>query len=379
MAQQKAKMLTLSQEEREKMEKEQQAEEEKNKKKNRRNAFKFFCENTVSIEFVRDEQISRAFFPLLPFCKLLPKESKIDFHNSIDYNNHKGKLRSLMEQSDFMINVMQHEEQLNEIFRRNFLLALLASNKNLWETLASYTNSFLNIVIIVSYSQNFMPEGLEKDDSTYESVLTQQRLYEPRLFFDNANTWTGEMILTLGLINLSFSSVVLFFFFVKKAPLLLHDLWVEWFELDQGLLNRLIMLVVTILKSVHVCLMDFDFVYYLGYMTLLVVGLLIHPFFFGLLTLDFLRTQFLRNVVEAIWRPRNILALTFLVFLLIEYYFALISYIWLYEQYMEGGCSSLWKCFLNTYDYTFKATGSIGGILIDPKMGGPSGAIPEPL
>jgi len=37
------------------MEKEQLEEMEKNKKKNRRDAFKFFCENTVSIEFVRDE------------------------------------------------------------------------------------------------------------------------------------------------------------------------------------------------------------------------------------------------------------------------------------------------------------------------------------
>lgn len=125
--------------------------------------------------------------------------------------------------------------------------------------------------------------------------------------------------------------------------------------------------------------MDFDFVYYLGYMTLLVVGLILHPFFFGILTLDFLRTPFLKNVVTAVWHPRHILALTFLVFLLIEYYFSLISYIWLYDQYPDNGCKSLWKCFVSTYDNTFKATGSIGGILIDPKMGGPSGSIPEPL
>jgi len=64
------------------------------------------------------------------------------------------------------------------------------------------------------------------------------------------NTFTPEMIITLGLINLSFSSVVLFFFFVKKAPLLLHDIWVEWYELDQGLVNKFIMLIVSILKSV---------------------------------------------------------------------------------------------------------------------------------
>lgn len=88
-----------------------------------------------------------------------------------------------MEISDFLIDVMMHEEKLNEIFRQNFLLALLASNKELWENLAFYTNCTLNLIIIVSYSQLFMPSDLEKDDPTYEGRLWDERLYDPRLFF----------------------------------------------------------------------------------------------------------------------------------------------------------------------------------------------------
>ena len=66
-------------------------------------------------------------------------------------------------------------------------------------------------------------------------------------------------------------------------------------------------------------------------MCFLVIGLTIHPFFFGLLTFDFLRIKFLTNVVKAVWIPRHVLALTFIVFLLVLYYFTVIAYMLLYR------------------------------------------------
>lgn len=76
---------------------------------------------------------------------------------------------------------------------------------------------------------------------------------------------------------------------------------------------------------------DFDFVYYSLYMGFCVIGLVIHPFFFGFLTVDFLRFKILKNVVKAVWEPRVDMALTFMIFLLLEYYFTLIGYLVLYD------------------------------------------------
>lgn len=112
---------------------------------------------------------------------------------------------------------------------------------------------------------------------------------------------------------------------------------------------------------------DFDFVYYTLYMSFCVIGLVVHPFFFGFLTVDFLRFKILKNVVKAVWEPRVDMGLTFMIFLLIEYYFTLIGYLILYDQYENdtyyGRCNVLWKCFVTTFNWTFKGTGSIGGIL----------------
>ena len=194
------------------------------------------------------------------------------------------------------------------------------------------------------------------------------------------NTFTIDLITILGIINLSFSSIVMFFFFIKKAPLLLRNIWLEWWYLtDSSIFNTFIMLIIAILKSIRACLLDFDFVYNNMYMVLIIIGLVVHPFFFGILTLDFLRTSFLKNVVAAVWKPRMILMLTFIVFLLTEYYFTIIAYIWLYDNFKTDGCPSLWRCYISLFDYTFKATGSAGGMLVDPHLYDASGSLIENL
>jgi hypothetical protein len=82
----------------------------------------------------------------------LPDENKEIFHEGIDINNPKGKLRSIMENSDYLIKVMKHEEDCREIFSKNFFLGMIAENKALWENLAFITNCLLNLIIILSYS-----------------------------------------------------------------------------------------------------------------------------------------------------------------------------------------------------------------------------------
>ena len=83
---------------------------------------------------------------------MLPKENKDDFHEGIDINNPKGKLRCIMEQSEELIKIMIHEEDLREIFQKSFLLNIIASNKVLWGNLAFTINCLLNFFILFSYS-----------------------------------------------------------------------------------------------------------------------------------------------------------------------------------------------------------------------------------
>jgi hypothetical protein len=53
---------------------------------------------------------------------------------------------------------------------------------------------------------------------------------------------------------------------------------------------------------------------------------------------------------------------------LAEYYFTIIGYIYFYNHYDGDDCSSLWRCFLSTFDFALKRTGALGTYLHDPNL-----------
>lgn len=66
------------------------------------------------------------------------------------------------------------------------------------------------------------------------------------------------------------------------------------------------------------------------------------------------------------------MGLAFLLLVLVAYYFSIIGYTVLYYDYSYTFlpeypklCSSFWSCFMTTFDWTFKFTGSIGARLKD--------------
>jgi inositol 1,4,5-triphosphate receptor type 3 len=63
-------------------------------------------------------------------------------------------------------------------------------------------------------------------------ALRNARLYSPRLFFISEYTWTGTFIMILGYLNLGFSLLVITFFAIKKAPLLITDMWISFLKTE---------------------------------------------------------------------------------------------------------------------------------------------------
>lgn len=57
---------------------------------------------------------------------------------------------------------------------------------------------------------------------------------------------------------MGFLSVVLLFFLLKRAPLLIEDTWKGFFTMEMGIIKRFIFFIVKILKSLFLLLTDFD-------------------------------------------------------------------------------------------------------------------------
>lgn len=199
------------------------------KKELTKEAINFFKQNSVVIEVVREDNLQTVFFPLLPYCKNLPDELNKDFRDKVDRTSTKTKLTALMEDSDYMIRVMKHEENLRRLFKKSKLLAIIAQHGSLWEDLSFYCACALNFIILVSYSQIFMDERTLPSRSdpnyrqVYEDILKRERLFDPRFFLQRQNTETEQVLITIGIVNLGLLGTVVFFFIIKRAPLLIED------------------------------------------------------------------------------------------------------------------------------------------------------------
>lgn len=108
------------------------------------------------------------------------------------------------------------------------------------------------------------------------------------------------------------------------------------------------------MKSFINCLFNFEFIYYMIYMIMNVSSLAIHPFLFSFNLSDFLNIDILKSMLQAIWIPKKQLLLTFMVFLLVEYYFTISAYLSSINDLYGNLCHNLSTCFLITFDQTFK-------------------------
>merc|ERR1712054_31164 len=80
------------------------------------------------------------------------------------------------------------------------------------------------------------------------------------------------------------------------------------------------------------------------------------------LLLMFLHFPEVKKVLLSMYRPWRSLLLTFCLFIVIVYFFAVFAYADV-VHYPENTCESLAQCFITTFDQGFKNDGGVGGFL----------------
>ena len=103
-------------------------------------------------------------------------------------------------------------------------------------------------------------------------------------------------------------------------------------------------------KFVFDLLQQAKILFYMAYAALAFMGLFVHPFFFTFhLTEVMIRYPALKNVLRAVYDPRQQLLLTFCLFMLLCYIWAILGYMFFYEAW-AGSCDSVLYCFLTILD-----------------------------
>ncbi len=193
------------------------------------------------------------------------------------------------------------------------------------------------------------------------------RLQEPSLFDEVSVDTTKEVIFILGIFLCVFAGIQSVAFLFKYIPSVYNKAKAEYDEAveKQTLIIEIMKLRAQMLVKLVWSIFANPQIYYnLAYLALGLCGVLLHPLFFTyhLLSVIF-RYQRLVDVLQAFWGPIAEIILTLVFFLIIEYVFAVLGYVYYPEMYKDYTCYSLLSCFVITLDQTFKNNGGFGAFM----------------
>lgn len=66
---------------------------------------------------------------------------------------------------------MKHEEKLRILLENSKVLEIIAHHKALWENCSFVINIVINLIIIFSYSNEVMPDGVVYRDATTNDLV----------------------------------------------------------------------------------------------------------------------------------------------------------------------------------------------------------------
>ncbi|EAR93357.2 MIR domain protein (macronuclear) [Tetrahymena thermophila SB210] len=313
----------------------------------------FFINHSGFVEISFDGRIQQVYFPILPYCECLTKDDIKQLVDNIDRTSQRTKQVDLMIKSQKIIASMKQEYKIRTKLK-SFIMGELFNKLNIKTSklriLSSYLSFFQNLIFLATTSEDHQfylyPTFLSLNIMSHESFVTF--LFYVQIIFE--------------FIQIVIYLLIFGFYASKFIPLINQD--ANQFIKKQNLQNSILK---KYLYKIKFFVSDVQLIYRLTFLVIAVLGIFNFAFI-ALLLLDFfIRNPLLRNVFKAVWVPRKQLFYTMVVYVLLQYFFAIIGYFTIYDQLNAGNnvnlCDDLWQCFSMIVDMTFKNDGGFVGIL----------------
>ncbi|CAD8080090.1 unnamed protein product [Paramecium sonneborni] len=344
-------------------------EKDINQKKLGYRALRFYATRSGSIEIILPQkQIKQVIFPLLPHCFSLNNSIKHKFNKDIDRSTQQTKVESILYNSNKTIQKLKTEYQYQLLYKRHFLVNMIASNQEIWKQIIFYVIVMQNILILLT------------NNGKYDRIL-------------------DDLLLALNILQIILQFVCFFIFIIRKLPYLrikaqeivierqinrirkreikykyldnsqsvvLQEDFIlektETFLLEQNKFVRFYQSITDRLVLFKYIFFDYEMIYFLIFTSIAISGLFTKTLL-ALLLLDvFWRFPMLTAMINSVWRPIVQILLTLALFFILQYYYSLL----IYDFYSEDSnysqyCQSLLQCFSFILDVTFKKDGGSTG------------------
>ncbi|XP_055958126.1 inositol 1,4,5-trisphosphate receptor type 1 [Patella vulgata] len=283
-------------------------------------ALEFYAKHTAQIEIARmDRTMERIVFPIPEICEYVTEETMVKVYQSAERDEQGSKVADFFDRHEDILREMQWQKKL----RANPLLFWFSSHMLLWGSMSFNFTVIINLLVALFYPF---------DDSKKE--------LDPRL---STLVWTAMLVslaivITLpspGVIRvLILSTILRLIFSVGLEPTL-------WLLGVLNVINKAIFLTSlmgnrgTFTKPIRHIITDFEFMYDSLYLTLCMLGLCVHEFFYSLLLLDVVyREETLVNVIRSVTRNGRSIIMTAVLAVILIYLFSIIGFIFFQDDFL---------------------------------------------
>lgn len=289
-------------------------------------ALSYYRKHTAQIEIVRsDRTMEQIVFPVPQICEYLTEESKRKIFTATCRDEQGSKVSDFFSKTDDLYHEMRWQRKL----RAQPLLYFVSSYMTTWAMISFNLAFFINIIVAISYPMEKSILG-----TIVESIDWSLNILLWLLFF--------SAIVTL--IKIKYSRPLVIFVFLLTIIRAIISFGIESTLIILGVLNVLstaIHLISimgnrgTFTKRILQILTDFEFTYHVGYLSICILGLCIHPLFYSILLLSVVyQEETLKNVIRSVTRNGRSIILTALLAVILIYLFSIIGFLFFRDDFI---------------------------------------------
>jgi hypothetical protein len=182
---------------------------------------------------------------------------------------------------------------------------------------------------------------------TSNDCFTVETYTDRRIYFNMNQIDFDNMINIFALIQVSLAAVIVLEFFFRKIPPLFKQIKEELEPINNSGRRRLLFIKEFLAGTAF----NSEVLYFVGYLVFAILGYTTNQFFFAFLLLEvFSRFKTLRNVIMSIRGPIKELSLTFILWVILIYYFSLLAYNFFRDSFVNPQvCETLFRCVVTIF------------------------------
>ena len=334
--------------------------------------FRFLTNKIKCVEVTLNNIRYKIYFPLLNKAKFIQDNSEI--YLKVDNSQLSSYVNNILSSYDRINALATQDYKINKLTEFP-LIRIIFKYNNLYSILLILIGFTINILIMLSYNA-YNSNCNDKDYQKYSLSRSSRRLYCPHLLYKEKRSEKQMMIIFnyLGSILLTLQCILFLGYILKKFSqswLLFKNDYKKKVLLNQRSKSNFSYFCYFLPEIFLIIFVDFQTIYYLLSIFFIILGIKIHPFFFAFTLLELVnRVEVMQTVLKAMYIPLANILINLLMFIMLEYAFALFALVNYRTHFpIPNDSYNFLRTFMRMLDQTFKQDGGIGTYLdqtLDP-------------